>query len=103
MIPEKTQEGLADDEDLLVEKEPEVFYMKEFELTEDDFAWLAKNNNEKKANVWLSRKMLEKSKEVTWSKLPLEEKKGFDLAQAKDRWLRHKPFATRRPPWISPR
>ena len=60
--------------------------MKEFELTEDDFAWLAKNYNvrPKKANVWLSRKMLEKSKEVTWSKLALEEKKKFDLAQAKE-------------------
>lgn len=84
MIPEETQEELAEDDDLLVEPEAEVFYMKEFELTEDDFAWLAKNNNEKKANVWLSRKMMEKSKEVTWSKLPLEEKKKFDLAQAKE-------------------
>lgn len=84
MIPEEDPGELADDDDLLVEKETEIFYMKEFELTEDDFAWLAKNNNEKKANVWLSRKMMEKSKEVTWSKLPLEEKQKFDLAQAKE-------------------
>lgn len=85
MIPDKAEEDPAEeDEDLLVEKEVEVFYMKEFELSEDDFAWLAKNPSEKKANVWLSRKMMEKSKEVTWSKLPLEDKKKFDLAQAKE-------------------
>lgn len=109
MIPEEAPGELADDDDLLVEKETEIFYMKEFELTEDDFAWLAKNNNEKKANVWLSRKMMEKSKEVTWSKLPLEEKQKFDLAQAKElsqvatsQALRNL-TAEEEAPWTSPR
>ena len=35
-----------------------------------------------KSAIWMSQKMAEKSKEVTWSKLSLEEKKEFDEAQA---------------------
>ena len=43
-----------------------IFFAAEIEVTWDDFVWLAKNNSRKKANVWLSRKMNEKGKEIKW-------------------------------------
>jgi hypothetical protein len=61
-----------------------IFFAAEIEVTWDDFVWLAKNNSRKKANAWLSRKMNEKGKEVTWVALPISKTKEFDLAQAKE-------------------
>ena len=43
-----------------------IFFAAAIEATWDDFVWLAKNNSRKKANVWLSRKMNEKGKEIKW-------------------------------------
>ena len=37
-----------------------------------------------KSPIWMSRKMAEKSKEKRWSQLTMEEKRSFDLAQAKE-------------------
>jgi hypothetical protein len=53
------------------------------DLSPEDYAWLSKNGTSRKANIWLAKK-LEKSKEVTWSRLTLDQKKDFDLAQAKE-------------------
>ena len=61
-----------------------VFYAKELDINEEDFAWLAKNSSKRKAQVWLSKKMSEKGKEVSWDELTLEQKKDFDMAQAKE-------------------
>jgi hypothetical protein len=61
-----------------------IFFAAEIEVTWDDFVWLAKNNSRKKANAWLSRKMNEKGKEVTWEALHISKTKEFDLAQAKE-------------------
>ena len=49
---------------------------------EQDYNWLAKHR--RKGAVWLSKKMSEKSKEVDWKRLPLSEKKEFEVAQAKE-------------------
>eukprot|EP00438_Fugacium_kawagutii_P009905 Skav216398 [mRNA] locus=scaffold457:290346:293534:+ [translate_table: standard] len=62
----------------------ETFFAMELDIGMEDFVWLSKNNSRKKANVWLSRKMDEKSKEVRWEQLPISRKKDFDLAQAKE-------------------
>ena len=49
-------------------------------LTDRDLEKLTKKP--KKAAAWLSEKMSKKSKEVTWTKLSLEQKKEYDVAQA---------------------
>eukprot|EP00913_Durusdinium_trenchii_P009211 g8659.t1 len=62
----------------------ETFVACSFEVNEDDFEWLSKNKNRKRGVVWLSKKMSEKGKEVEWQRLPLHEKKEYDLAMAKE-------------------
>lgn len=37
-----------------------------------------------KSAIWLSKKMMEKSKEESWKELPLSRKKDFDEAQARE-------------------
>ena len=60
------------------------FYVLELDLEPEDMEWLSRNSRGYKPSVWLSKKMSEKGKEVIWNRLPLEEKKQFDLAQAKE-------------------
>ena len=67
----------------MVEQE-EMIYVCELDVTLEDFAWLAEHSSRKKAHVWLSRKMDEKGKEIRWEALPLERKKDYDMAQAKE-------------------
>ena len=54
------------------------------DLNTSDWKWLAKPQHRRKADVWLSKKMSDKSKEVIWQKLPLNEKKEYDIAMAKE-------------------
>ena len=63
------------------EKE-EVMYVFEFGITEEDVKFLAAKPH--KSTQWLSKKMAEKSKEHQWSQLSLEQKKDFDLSQARE-------------------
>ena len=58
------------------------FYALEMDISREEGEWLSKHP--RKAVIWLSKKMESKSKEETWSKLPLAKKKEFDLAQAKE-------------------
>ena len=62
--------------------EGSVMYVFEIEVTNEDQEFLRKHP--RKATIWLSKRMQEKSKEHQWSKLPLERKEEFDLAQAKE-------------------
>ena len=66
------------------ESEGETFLVCEMELNDRDLEWLAKHPKERKVNIWLSKKMSEKGKEVVWNQLPIAKKKEFDLAQAKE-------------------
>ena len=66
------------------EQEEDVFYALELNLEAEDVEWLSRNSRSHRPSVWLSKKMSEKGKEVVWNKLPLEQKKLFDLAQAKE-------------------
>ena len=63
------------------EEDQELFAL-EIEIEEEDLRYLS--NHTKKAAVWLSRKMAEKSKEHQWQRLSLDRKQDFDLAQAKE-------------------
>ena len=60
----------------------ESFYALEIEIGPSDLKYLSKNTDG--WSIWLSKKMLEKGKEKRWTQLDLEEKKRFDLAQAKE-------------------
>ena len=62
--------------------EEDFFVALEIDVSEEDFHWL--ENHPRKATAWLSKKMESKSKEMSWSKMSLEEKKNFDMAQAKE-------------------
>ena len=65
--------------------EPEdTFLAFNLEVSEEDFNWLAKNKDRRRGAIWLSKKMSEKGKEIQWEKLPLSEKKEFDMAMAKE-------------------
>ena len=59
-----------------------VFYALELDVTTEEANWLMKHP--RKAAIWLSKKMEAKGKEETWSKLSMDRKKDFDLAQAKE-------------------
>lgn len=83
LLPDLPQQDPPDENAADFVKE-ENFFAAEIDVTWDDFVWLAKNNSRKKANVWLSRKMNEKGKEIKWEALPISKKKEFDLAQAKE-------------------
>ena len=69
-------------------KDTEVFfgdtpvYALEIPLEVEDVKWLQKYPE--RSAIWMSRKMMEKSKEKRWCQLSLEEKQQFDLAQAKE-------------------
>ena len=54
----------------------------EIEIKAKDVQWLANHPN--RATAWMSRKIMEKGKEKHWNRLTLEEKQGFDQAQAKE-------------------
>eukprot|EP00438_Fugacium_kawagutii_P018226 Skav218341 [mRNA] locus=scaffold755:624672:632918:- [translate_table: standard] len=55
-----------------------------FDVTKEDVLWLGRSRNRRRADVWLSKKMSEKGKEVEWTKLSIDQKKEFDIAQAKE-------------------
>ena len=67
-----------------VSEEKETFIAITLDIDENDFDWLAKNKNRRRGAIWLSKKMAEKGKEIDWKRLPLSEKKEFDLAMAKE-------------------
>ena len=62
----------------------EIFFALELPVDTGDYEWLSKNCVNRKANIWLSRKMAEKSKEVQSKELTLDQKKLFDIAKAKE-------------------
>ena len=61
-------------------KDQEEFFLA-FDITEEEVTYMA--NNPKKAKVFLAKAM-EKGKEERWSRLNLEDKHRFDLAQARE-------------------
>jgi hypothetical protein len=64
-------------------KEPQTgFYALEIDVDEATADYL--RAHPRKAAIWLSKRMQEKGKEHHWQHLPLERKKDFDLAQAKE-------------------
>ena len=65
-------------------EEKETFIAITLDIDENDFEWLAKNKNRRRGAIWLSKKTAEKGKEIDWKRLPLCEKKEFDLAMAKE-------------------
>eukprot|EP00435_Cladocopium_sp_Y103_P025486 s1363_g6.t1 len=73
-VPKKDDDKTIDD----------FFVAVPIELTEADWKWLAKPQHRRKADVWLSKKMSEKGKEVIWQRLPLPEKKEYDMAMARE-------------------
>eukprot|EP00435_Cladocopium_sp_Y103_P016659 s60_g4.t1 len=60
----------------------ECFYALEVEIGPSDLKYLSKNTDG--WSIWLSRKMMEKGKEKRWTQMDLEQKKLFDLAQARE-------------------
>lgn len=62
----------------------ETFFALELPVEADAYEWLAKNCVNRKAKIWLSRKMAEKSKGVQWKELTLDQKKLFDIAMARE-------------------
>ena len=64
------------------QSEKSTFYALEIEVDKEQAEYLMAHP--RKAAIWLSKKMQEKSKEHSWQQLPLERKKDFDVAQAKE-------------------
>jgi hypothetical protein len=68
-----------------VETKPkDTFVAIELDIGEEDFAWLSKYHSKRRGTVWLSKKMAERGRELSWNQLTLDQKKEFDLAQAKE-------------------
>jgi hypothetical protein len=61
----------------------ETFICIDIDTTEADLNCLVKHKSKKHGQVWLSKKMQDKGKELDWKKMTLDEKKEFDLAEAK--------------------
>ena len=61
----------------------ETFFALELPVEADAYEWLAKNCVNRKAKIWLSRKMADKSKGVQWKELTLDQKL-FDIAMARE-------------------
>ena len=82
LVPDERDEALH--VSMVGESEPaEVFYALELDVTPAELEKLSKFGSHRSA-IWLSKKMQEKSKEHSWSQLPLDRKKDFDVAQAKE-------------------
>ena len=64
------------------EKPAPCFYALEIDVMPSDTKYLS--SKPENVGIWLSKKMQEKGKEKRWNQLSLEEKKRFDLAQAKE-------------------
>ena len=67
------------------EEKPKIhdgFYALEIPLAPSDIKYLTQNPE--KAGIWMSKKMLEKSKEKRWQHLDMKQKQEFDIAQAKE-------------------
>eukprot|EP00435_Cladocopium_sp_Y103_P066005 s182_g28.t1 len=62
--------------------DPGGMYVLEVEVDAEEASYL--RAHPRKAAIWLSRRMEEKSKEHHWQHLSLDEKKSFDLAQARE-------------------
>eukprot|EP00435_Cladocopium_sp_Y103_P023442 s1426_g5.t1 len=60
----------------------DVFYALEIDILPSDTKYLTQNAD--KIDVWMSRKMMEKGKEKRWTQLSIDEKKNFDVAQARE-------------------
>ena len=68
-----------------VEEPKETFICIELDIEDKDIEYLNKHRNAAKAGkIWLSKKMSEKAKELEWKHLNLNEKKDFDMAEAKE-------------------
>eukprot|EP00435_Cladocopium_sp_Y103_P022896 s1673_g5.t1 len=62
--------------------EEDAMFVLEIEVDESTSQYL--RSHPRKAAIWLSKRMQEKGREHQWQQLPLERKKDFDLAQAKE-------------------
>ena len=54
----------------------DVFYAFEIPIKPSDTTFLTKNPE--KSSIWLSRKMMEKGKELRWSQMDMSQKQSFD-------------------------
>ena len=63
-------------------KEKDYMVALEIEVTPEDAKHFL--SHPRKAAIWLSKRMEAKSKEHSWRKMDLEQKKDFDLAQARE-------------------
>ena len=67
----------------LQQQEPApIFYALEIDILPTDTKYLRSRPDQ--VAIWLSKKMQEKGKEKRWTQMSLDEKKQFDLAQAKE-------------------
>ena len=62
----------------------DTFICIDIDTTKANLNWLTKHKSKKHGFVWLSKKMQDKGKELDWKKLTLDEKKDFNLAEAKE-------------------
>ncbi|CAL1133834.1 unnamed protein product [Cladocopium goreaui] len=60
----------------------DVFYALEIPIKPSDTTFLTKNPE--KSSIWLSRKTMEKGKELRWSHMDMSQKQSFDMAQARE-------------------
>lgn len=60
----------------------DVFYALEIPIKPSDTTFLTKNPE--KSSIWLSRKTMEKGKELRWSYMDMSQKQSFDMAQARE-------------------
>ena len=66
----------------MIAPQKDSFYAFEVSITPSDLNFL--NANPEKSAIWLSRKMQEKGKEARWSQLSMDQKKNYDISQAKE-------------------
>ena len=83
LIPEMENEKTRRDRSRspLRDDQEDVFFVFELDLKDEDLAYLSAHPQ--KASVWMA-KSLEKGKEEQWSKMSMQQKEQFDLAQAKE-------------------
>ena len=63
-------------------EEEKGLFVLEMDVTDADRDYVLRHPH--KSAIWLSKKMMEKSKEESWKELPLSRKKDFDEAQARE-------------------
>eukprot|EP00438_Fugacium_kawagutii_P004153 Skav203992 [mRNA] locus=scaffold3297:153239:156406:+ [translate_table: standard] len=79
LLPDEKKRRLDDKPD---DEEKSVAYSLEIPMEPEDVQYLA--NHPRKAAIWMSKKLDAKTKELSWNKMPLDQKMRFDVAQARE-------------------